>query len=293
MMKAFAALSCVLVAVAPVLAQQSGKPVSLGRNQPLRSGTVLRELLRVAVEGGETRIEANSTNRQLSTRWIHQYTLVRRIQGGGSEEVEVRAHTCEVGNFPAGALPPSAETFGPLGNKTLKVRKRTVGSEFMLAQGTSISAEQSCMADLGFLSGLLEIIPAAIGTQPRKVGETWTTQVQNPRGKAYGIPVLKDLEATLGSLEERDGESYAHVFVSGSFTMQRPLGYKATIEVSFAAQVTRRLSDMLDIDMKVTGRFKNSYPSMVTFAENTPAESATFVQDFPYALTRTLKLEPK
>lgn len=292
-MKLCIALFSLFVSVAPSLAQQSGKPVSLGRNQPLRSGTVLRELLRVVVEGGETRIEAKSTKRQLSSRWIHRYTLVRRTQGGGSEEVEVRDHACEVGNFPAGALPPSAPTFGPLGNKSLKVRKRTVGSEFMLAQGTAKPAEQSCLADLGFLSGLLEIIPAAIGTQPRKVGETWTTQVQNPRGKAYGIPVLKDLEATLGSVEERDGDSYAHVLVSGSFTMERPLGYKATIGVSFAVQVTRRLSDKLDIDMKVTGRFKNSYPSMVTFAENAPAEAATFVQDFPYTLTRTLKLEPK
>ena len=292
-MKLCSVLLSLFAVVAPSLAQQPGKPVSLGRNQPLRSGTELRESLRLGVEGGETRIEAKSTTRQLSTRWIHRYTLVRRIQGGGSEEVEVRDHVCETGNFPAGAMPPPAETFGPLANKTLKVRKRAVGSEFVFKEGKPKPAETSCLADLGFLSGLLELLPAAIGTQLRKVGETWTTKVQNPRGKAYGLPVLKDLEATLGSVEERDGDSYAHVLVSGSFAMQRPLGYNATIEVTFAAQLTRRLSDMLDVEMKVTGRFKNSYPSMASFVENAPAEPATFVQDFPYTLTRTLKLEPK
>ena len=293
MMKAVAALSCVLVAVTPVLAEPPDKAISLKPDQPMRTGTVVRELIHVSVEGGKTRIEAKSGPVEYSTRWMHRYNLVRRVQGNAAEEVDVRDHVCERGNFPVGPLPPPAESFGLLSSKSMRARRRPTGWDYSLKDGKANAGEQSCLLDLGFASSVLEIIPVALGTKPHKVGDTWAADIPNPRAKVSGMPTFKDVETTLGSVEERADGSYAHLFIHGSFTMERPLGYKASLEVTFNILLTRRLSDMLDVEAKITGTFKSQYEASFVAAENGSAERAMFTQDFPYTLTRTLKLEPK
>lgn len=293
MMKIVTMLFCLAFAAMTTLnAQEAAKPVVLSRNVPMRSGTVLRELFHINVERGITRVEAKSGISQLSTRWMHRYNLVRRVQGAGAEEVDVREHVCQTGNF-TGNLVPGGEDFGPLSSKTMRARRRANGWEYLLKDGKATASELNCLLDLGFASGLLEIIPAAIGTQPRKIGETWKADIQNPRGKAHGLPVLQALETTFGSVENRDEGPHAHLFITGSFTVQRPLGYNASLEVSFAVALTRRLADMLDVETKITGNFKNTYAAIYRASENAANEPATFVQDLPYTLTRTLKIEAK
>ncbi len=274
-------------------AQQPAKPIVLNRDVPLRSGTVLREVLDIRVVRGSTQITAKSGNRQLSTRWFHRYNFARRIQGGGAEEIDIREHVCQTGNFNGTTPPPSAEDFGPLNSKTLRARRRTNGWEYSLKDVKPTPADLNCMLDLGFISGLLEIIPTAIGTQAHKPTETWKTTIPVPRGKAYGIPAIKDLETTFGSLEDRPDGQHAHLFITGSFTMQRPMAFNAVIDVTFAVALTRRLSDMVDVETKITGSFKNTYPALYRADENAPNEPATFTQDLPYTITRTLKLENK
>lgn len=293
-MKIVTAFLMSLVA-APVLlvAQDKQKAVSLGGSTPPRSGTVLRERLMIDVQRGTTKVEAKSGNTEMSTRWLHRYTLVRRIQGGGSEDVEVREHACLTGNFTGNMAPPDTETSGPLSSKKLRARRRTNGWEYQLKDGKATAPELNCLLDLGFAAGILEIIPAAIGTQPHKVGEDWKADISSPRGKAYGIPVLKDVNTALGSIEKRDDGDYAHLFVSGSFTLQRPMGYNAVLDVSFAATVVRRLSDALDVETSITGTMKNDYSGLWRSDENAKDEAAMFHQVMPYKLTRTQSVEGK
>ncbi|MBL9131935.1 MAG: hypothetical protein JNG86_12085 [Verrucomicrobiaceae bacterium] len=289
-MKIVTAFLCL---VAASWGQNASRPVALASNTPPRSGTLLRELLHINVERGSTRIEAASGNRQMSTRWMHRYNLVRRLQGGGAEEVEVREHGCAAGNFPGTTPPPAGEARGPLSSKTLRARRRSSGLEYVMKDTKATAPEQSCLLDLGFASSLLEIIRVAIGTQPRKAGESWKPVIQNPRGNAYGLPILKDVETNFGSVEERPDGPHAHLFISGSFTMQRPMGFNAAIEVSFAVTLTRRLTDMLDVETKITGIFKNTYAAGYIASQNAKPERATFIQELPYVLTRTLKIEGK
>ncbi len=274
-------------------AQQPDKPIILERNVPLRSGTLLREILDIRVERGSTQITAKSGNRQLPTRWFHHYNFVRRIQGGGAEEIDMREHLFQTVYFKGNAPPAGGEVSGALNGKTLRARRRSNAAEYSLKDGKPTPAEMSCMLDLGFLSGLLEIIPSAIGTQAHKPGETWKTSTTAPRGKAYGIPAIKDLETTFGSLEDRPDGPHAHLLITGSFTMQRPMAFNADIDVTFTVALTRRLSDMLDVETKITGSFKNTYTSLYRTEANGPSELSTFTQDLPYTITRTLKLEGK
>jgi hypothetical protein len=280
-----------LLFMADLSAADAGKPVVVNQNLARRRGTVLREQLLIAVERGTTRVEAKSGNRELATLWRHRYTLVRRIQGGGAEEVDVRDHACATGLFPPGAPPPVVEQRGPLVNKTLRARRRAVGWEYLPKEGKAAPAELSCLLDLGFLNGVLEIIPAALGTRPRKPGEGWKETIPAPRGKAHGLAVFKDVEAALGSIEQRPDGPHARLFISGSFTMQRPMGYNAAVESTFAITLVRRLSDMLDVEMKITGVFKNSYEVNYQASEGAVAERATFRQELPYTLTRSLQIE--
>lgn len=271
---------------APVWAASPEKPVVLHGKSTLRSGTVLREKREVMVASGTVTIQG--TEKQvISMRWMQRHNLVRRLQGTAAEEIEVRDHATEEAQFPPGGpQPESAVERGPLMSKTLLARRLTNGWDFRLAQGKPTADETDALLKLAFFSGILEIIPAALGTQPRKPGESWKPDLPAPRGKANGIAIFKDVEVGFGSIEQRVDGPHARVFISGSFTVQRPLGYLASAQATFGIALTRRLSDLVDVETTIKGTFKDEFPVRL---DN--GGSGSIAHDFPYVVTRSIEIE--
>ena len=189
-----------------------------------------------------------------------------------------------------GLTPPSApnETPHTLNSKTLRLRKKTGHWVFDLLQGTASPADQKMLDELSFTADLLEILPACIGNSSRKVGETWKTELPAPRGKAYGWIVAEKLESTLVAVEDKPAGAMATITINGKFKMERPLNVNARMEVTFSATVVRRLTDMLDVDTKITGLL-----DAVAAAVSDKREPINLFYNYPFTLTRTLKLEDK
>lgn len=280
------ALLLLLGLAAPLWAAPPEKPVVLNGRSTLRSGTVLREKREVLVTNGTVTVQG-AEKQVIGMRWMQRHTLVRRLQGNSAEEVEVRDHAVEEAQFPAGGAPPeSAIQRGPLMSKKLLARRLTSGWDFRLAQGKPTAEETDAMLKLSFFSAILEIIPAALGTQSHRPGESWKPDLPMPRGKANGVAIFKDVEVGFGSIEERPDGPHAHVFISGSFTMQRPLGYLATAQATFGIALTRRLGDQVDVETTIKGTFKDEYPVRLE-----GGGSGSIAHDFPYVVTRSIEIE--
>jgi hypothetical protein len=144
------------------------------------------------------------------------------------------------------------------------------------------------LEELAFASDLLEVLPVCIGTGSHKTGETWKTVLSAPRGNAYGWIVPDDFETTLVSVEDQPDGPHATFTIAGKFHMARPMNLNARMEVTFKATVVRRLSDMLDLDTKVTGQF-------VASAEGAGPnrEKILLSYEYPFVLARSLKIEGK
>ncbi len=262
------------------------RPVVLGRPQFMRSGTLLREKREVRVEGGKTRQETGANITNVTTRFSQRVNLVRRVFGADAEEVQVRELTKECVHF-TGTPPPPNETF-PLLSKTLRARKKIGHWDYDLVQGSPTPEEAQSLDDLAFAADLLELLPVCIGTGSHKPGDTWKTEIPAPRGKAYGWIVPDSLESTLVAVEDKADGPHATVTIAGKFHIERPMNLNARMEVAFTATVVRRLSDMLDVDTKATGQFVASAQSA-----GPNREKILLGYDYPFTLTRTLKIEPK
>lgn len=281
--------SCFLVGLLALTASLSAaeRPVALGRPQSIRSGTLLREQREVRVGAGKTKQEMGTNITNATTRYVQRVNFVRRVLGPDAEEIQVREFMKECGHFP-GALPPPNETSSTLLNKTLRARKKTGHWDYDLGEGSPTPEETQSLADLAFAADLLELLPACIGTDSRKPGDTWKTELPAPRGKAYGWIVPDSLESRLVAVEDKADGPHATVTVTGKFHMERPMSFNARMEITFSATVVRRLSDMLDVDTRATGQFVASAQSAGPNREKILLSYA-----YPFTLTRTLKIEDK
>ena len=262
------------------------RSVALGRPQSLRSGTLLREKRELRVDAGKTKQESGANITNVTTRFIQRVNFVRRVLGPDAEEVQVRELTKECVHF-TGAPPPPSETSALL-SKTLRARKKTGHWDYDLVQGSPTPDEAQSMADLAFAADLLELLPSCIGSGSHKPGDTWKTETTAPRGKAYGWIVPDNLESTLIALEDRADGPHATIAIAGKLHMERPMNFNARMEITFSASVVRRLSDMLDVDTKANGQFVASAQSA-----GPNREKILLSYDYPFTLTRTLKIEPK
>jgi len=262
------------------------RSVVLGRPQSLRSGTLLREKRELRVDAGKTRQESSANITNATTRFIQRVNLVRRVLGADAEEVQVRELVKECVHF-TGAPPPPNETT-PLLSTALRARKKTGHWDYDLVQGSPTPEEAQALDDLAFAADLLEILPVCIGTGSHKPGDTWKAEIPAPRGKAYGWIVPDSLESTLVAVEDKADGPHATVTIAGKFHMERPMNLNARMEVTFSATVVRRLSDMLDVDTKAIGQFVASAQSA-----GPNREKILLSYDYPFTLTRTLKIEPK
>jgi len=277
-------LACA-AASAPAYAQAS-KPVALGNTSAMRSGTLLREKRELRVDEGRTRQEFGANITDVSTRYLQRVNWVRRVLGSGTEEIQVRELLKECVHF-TGAPPPPNEA--PMfASKILRARKMTGRWNFSLSQGKTTPEEARLLEELAFAADLLEILPVCIGTGSHKEGDTWKTEIPAPRGKAYGWIVPDSLESTLVAVEDKADGQHATVTIAGKFHMERPMNLNARMEVAFTATVVRRLSDMLDVDTKITGQFVASAQSA-----GPNREKILLSYDYPFTLTRTLSIEPK
>lgn len=269
-------------------ADSAGGPVDLGAPSSVRTGTQLREKREVRVQEGKGRMQkANSAN-DFFCRFVQRVNLVRRLLGPDTEEVQVREMVCELINY-TGNAPPPAEQAGPLVGKTLRLRKSADGKwKCAMVGGKPTPEQQKFLNDLAFTRLLLEIPEACLINQTRKAGETWKVSINESSGKAYGAVVAKDIECTLAAVEDRPEGPQATVHLVGNFTMERPMNYLSSIEVAFDITLVRRLSDMLDVNTKITGNLKNT--AQVNDADGKPAQ---LTLDLPYTLVRTQAIERK
>lgn len=270
-------------------ADRPGKPVQLGGASSLRSGTVLREKREVRVEAGRTKQDVGGKDvTNVTTRFVQRLNFVRRILGGDSEEVQVREFSQDSGHFMGAAPPAPNETPTTLPGKTLRLRKKTGRWEYSLAQTTPSMEDQKIINELSFAANLLDLPAACVGSGSRKIGESWKTEIPAPRGKAYGFIVADTLESTLVSVDENEGGPFATISVTGKFRMERPMNFNARMEVTFTATLIRRLSDMLDVDTRITGQF-NAVAAAIT-DKRVPI---TLTYDYPFTIARTLSVEGK
>lgn len=270
------------------LSAQQVKPVAIAGKTAPRNGTVLREKREILVEKGTFTLQrASGDQRSLATRWMQRYQMVRRIQGAGAEEVEMREHVFAQSQFPLNGTPSNAgESRGELNSTTLLARQRSGGWTYELKGQKATERQNAALLDLQFFANMMEIVPAALGSQTRRPGETWKPSIPTPRGKAYGQPVFKNVEVTFGSIEERQDGPHAKLFIAGSFTMERPMNMLASIDISFGISLTRRLTDMLDVETEISGTFKNRLQA--GFSDGT---AGIVLNDYPYVVKRTISIE--
>ena len=280
-------LLLLLISVHLNAADASGGPVDLGTPSSLRTGTLLREKREVRVQEGKGRMQKSSSANDFFCRFVQRVNLVRRLLGTDTEEVQVREMVCELVNY-SGPAPQPAEQAGPLMGKTLRLRKSDGRWKCALVGGKPTAEQQKFLNDLAFTRLLLEIPEACLLNQTRKAGETWKVSINESSGKDYGAVVAKDIECTLAAVDERPDGAQATVHIVGNFTMERPMNYLSRIEVAFDITLVRRLSDMLDVNTKITGSLKNT--AQVNDADGKPAQ---LILELPYTLVRTQAVERK
>ncbi|WP_395744437.1 hypothetical protein [Prosthecobacter sp.] len=268
-------------------ADRAGAPVDLSSSASQRPGTQLREKREVRVQEGKGRMQMSGSANEFSVRFVQGVNLLRRLLGSDSEEVQVREMVCELVNY-NGTAPPAAEQPSPLVGKTLRLSKSGGKWKCTLVGGKPSSEQQKFLNDVAFTALLLEIPDVCLVNQTRKAGETWKISLNEAKGRQYGAAVAKDIDCTLVSVDERPDGPQATVHLTGSFTMERPMNFLSSVEISFDVTLVRRLSDMLNVDTKISGVCKNT--SLVNDQNGKPAQ---LTLELPYTLTRTLAVERK
>ena len=267
--------------------QNAARPVVLNKNLPLRSGTELREKREIRVESGISKqVNAKETT-EVTTRYVQRLNLVRRIVGAGVEEIRVAEFLTDFVHFMGPVPPPNAQASSLL-SKMLRARKSAGRWNYDLAQGKPTPDERQTLDNLAFTAGLLDVLSLCIGPDPHKLGETWKTELPAPRGKAAGFVVPKDISCTFASIEEKPDGTLATIAITGGLSLERPMGYNSHVEITFEATVIRRLSDMLDEDTKIKGTYALKGEANIAGIGKTQLDF-----NYPFNLTRTLKIEPK
>ena len=267
--------------------RSGGAAVELSSPSSLRTGTLLREKREVRVQEGKGRMQQSNSDNGFLIRFVQRANLVRRVLGSETEEVQVREMVCELTNY-NGTAPPPAEQPSPLVGKTLRLRKSDGKWKYAVVGGKPTAEQQKFLNDLAFTRLLLELPEACLLNQNRKPGETWKVSINEATGKDYGAVVAKDIECTLAAVEERPDGPLATVHLVGNFSMERPMNFLSRIEVAFDVTLIRRLSDMLDVDTKITGHFKN-----IGLVNDQDGKAAQLTLDLPYTLVRTQAVERK
>jgi len=276
-----------LASVHLIAADRSGGPVDLSSPSSPRSGVLLREKREVRVQEGKGHMQMSKSANDFFVRYVQRVNLVRRLLGTDTEEVQVREMVCELVNY-NGPAPQPAEQATPLVGKTLRVQKPGGRWKYAMIGGKPTAEQQKFLNDLAFTTLLLEIPDVCLTNQTHKAGETWKISLNEAKGRQYGAVVAKDIECTLVSVDARPDGALATVHLAGSFSMERPMGYVSSIEATFDVTLVRRLSDMLDVDTKISGNLKNS--SSVNDLDGKPAQ---LTLELPYTLVRTQAVERK
>jgi len=264
-----------------------GQSVVLNKNLPLRANTVVREKREIRVDNGRSKqVNAKETT-EVSTRYVQILQFVRRIAGAGTEEVRVAELLSEYVHV-MGPLPPPNEQASPLMSKTLRVRKSGARWDYDLAQGKPTPEERQTLDHLAFTASLLDVIPLSLGNDARKPGDTWKSTIPAPRGKAAGFIVPKDINCVFVSLDQKPDGPHAVINLTGGLSLERPLGYNSHIEITFEATVVRRLADMIDVDTKIKGSYVLKGEANIAGIGKTDLDF-----NYPFTLTRTLKIEDK
>ena len=154
--------------------------------------------------------------------------------------------------------------------------------------GKPTAEQQKFLNDLAFTKLLLEIPDVCLVNQTHKAGETWKISLNEAKGRLFGAAVAKDIECTLVAVDARPDGTLATVHLTGSFSMERPMGFVSSIEVTFDATLVRRLSDMLDVDTKISGNLKNT-----SSVNDMDGKLAELTLNLPYTLVRTQAVERK
>ena len=276
-----------LTAVQSNAADRPGAPIDLGFSSSLRTGTQLREKREVRVQVGKGHLQQTKSASDFLIRFVQRVNLVRRLLSSENEEVQVREMACELTNY-NGMAPPPAEQPSPLVGKTLRLRKSDGKWKYTMVGGKPSPGQQTFLNDLAFTTLILQIPDACLINQTRKLGETWKVSINEATGKDYGAVVAKDIECMLTTLDERPDGAHATVHLVGSFSMERPMNFLSRIEVAFDVTLVRRLSDMLDVDTKITGHFKN-----IGLVNDRDGKETQLTLELPYTLVRTQAVERK
>jgi len=274
-------------------ADRPGKAITLGGGPPLRTGTLVREKRELRIEAGKTKQEIGKEVTNVTTRYLQSVHLMRRMIGNEAEEVQVREFVKECAHFMMGTAPPPDGNPSTLSSKNLRFRRKSGHWSYEMMQGSPTPEEAMSMAELAFAADLLEVIPTCIGTGSHKLGESWKTQMDSPRGKAYGWIAPDQLESTLVATEDKADGPHATIAINGKFRMERPMNFNARMEITFSATVVRRLTDMIDVDTKITGQFVAVAAAIADKSVSAKNETIILNYDYPFTLTRTLKIEPK
>lgn len=275
-------------AVTASAAESSSRPVVLSKNQPLRSGTVIREKREILVARGRSKqVNAKETS-DVSTRYLQRVNLVHTRGGGGVSEIRVADFLTEWSHFAGPNPPPPNEQPSPLTSRTIRARKTGARWNYDLTQGKATPEERQTLDQLALAASLLDLFSVFMGNAPHKPGETWKTTLPAPRGKAAGYIVPKDIECTLVSVEDKADGPHATVRITGTVGLERPLDYGAHVDISFEATLVRRLSDMVDVSTQVKGGYVLKGEASILGVGKTQLDF-----DYPYTLSRTLTMEGK
>lgn len=267
--------------------QNATRPVILNKNLPPRSGTVIRERREIRVDNGRSKQVNAKESTEVTTRYVQRLNLVRRVAGAGTEEVRVAEFLTEFAHF-MGPVPPPNEQSSSLTSKTLRVRKSGSRWDYDLAQGKPSPDERQTLDHLAFTAGMLDVLSLSLGNDARMPGDTWKTNIPAPRGKAAGFIVPKDITCFFASLDEKPDGPHAVINITGGLSLERPMGYNSHIEITFEANVDRRLTDMLDVDTKIKGSYVLKGEANIAGVGKTALDF-----NYPFTLARTLKIEDK
>lgn len=252
----------------------------------MRPGTVLLEERALQMNDGEYLVESKTGVQSLEARYHQRVNLRRRVQGTENEDVTVEDYAEDLALYFANP-PTIAEKPGILARQHLHARRRLGVWIYEPQDRKPDNSLNSALIKLSWMSTLMDVLPAGIGTQQRTVGDTWKTDFPKPRGKAKGIPILTEYECTLDAVEEVRGELHARISVRGTLKVEQPT-FAGSGTTTFTAVILRRLKDGLDVEATVKGRFAFTGP--VTAEGQVPA---TLKLTLPYTIRRTLRIESR
>lgn len=287
-LRTVACLTSLLAAAAVMAAPPRDAKVMLSKNSSLPSGTVIREIREIRAENGTRTItEGGKVMARDGARYVHRVNLVKHLGGNDRDQVSVRDSARECLFYLGTVAPASTEGATPLQALDLRMRRVSGRWSHELDKGTPTDLQRAALVEFSQIADLVGVLGLCTSPQPRAKGESWKVDEHRPAGRAYGYVVAEKIECRLEDVSEVEGVPHARIAVTGELKVERPLNINGAMKVTFTGTVTRRLSDMLDVETTLTGDFSYSGP---VIAQGKPAEARI---DLPWKLTRTQKIEAK